>query len=192
MRSLHFETLKHEGPKCEVFIRHKFGGFHDRACHVLEKKHEDGCMQDLQQKKYIDGTRKPKCCKSLFVRPKAFMHATKKGEAFLIYVIPMSNVESLHHDIPFPYKEFKDVFQKETLTLCQSIVHMLLLRREHIDLHLDLFTTCHKTNLQLFVNTLMKILKMVSFNIPNLQPVPLFSLLKKMMVPCHCVLIIMD
>jgi hypothetical protein len=69
---------------------------------------------------------------------------------------------------------------------------MLLLRREHIDLHLDLFTTCHKTNLQLFVNTLMKILKMVSFNIPNLQPVPLFSLLKKMMVPCHCVLIIMD
>jgi hypothetical protein len=68
----------------------------------------------------------------------------------------------------------------------------LLLRREHIDLHLDLSTTCHKTNLQLFVNTLMKILKMVSFNILNLQLVALFSLLRKMMVPCHCVLIIIE
>jgi hypothetical protein len=44
MRSLHFETLKHEAPKCEAFIPSMFGGFHDHACHVLEKKHEDICM----------------------------------------------------------------------------------------------------------------------------------------------------
>jgi hypothetical protein len=78
------------------------------------------------------------------------MHATKKGESFLIYVMPMSNVESLCHEIPSPYKEFKDVFQKKMLTPCWNIVHMIapsLSRREHIDLHLDLSTTCHKTNL---------------------------------------------
>jgi len=41
------------------------------------------------------------------------MQATKKGKAFLIYVFPISNVESLHHEIPSQYKEFKDVFEKK-------------------------------------------------------------------------------
>jgi hypothetical protein len=43
------------------------------------------------------------------------MQATKKGEAFLIYVFPRSNVESPHYEIPSQYKEFKDVFEKKNV-----------------------------------------------------------------------------
>jgi hypothetical protein len=83
--------------ECEAFITSMFGGVHDRACHTLEKKHEDKCMQD-QQKKDIGGMQKPKCWKSLFLKAKAFMHGTKKGDAFLIYVLPMLDAKSPHHD----------------------------------------------------------------------------------------------
>jgi hypothetical protein len=40
------------------------------------------------------------------------MHATKKGNAFLIYLLSMLDVESPCHDIPSQYKEFKDMFDK--------------------------------------------------------------------------------
>jgi hypothetical protein len=89
-----------------------FGGLHDHACHTPKKKNEDKCMQN-QQKKDIGGTQKPKCWKSLFIGAKAFMHVTKKGVAFLIYFLPMSNAKSPHHDILSHYKEFKDVFEKK-------------------------------------------------------------------------------
>jgi hypothetical protein len=56
------------------------------------------------------GTRKPKSCKSLFIGAKNFMHVAKKGDEFLIYVLPTSNVESPCHEIPSQYKGFKDVF----------------------------------------------------------------------------------
>jgi hypothetical protein len=56
--------------------------------------------------------KKPKCWKSLFIGAKVFIHVTKKGDTFLIYVLPMSDVKSPHHEIPSQYKEFKDVFEK--------------------------------------------------------------------------------
>jgi hypothetical protein len=98
-RNFHFELLKHEVLECETFIISMFGGVHDHTCHTFEKKHEDKCMQN-QQNKDIGGTQKPKCWKSLFIGAKAFMHVIKKGDAFLIYVLPMLDAKSSHHEIP--------------------------------------------------------------------------------------------
>jgi hypothetical protein len=49
----------------------------------------------------------------LFIGAKAFMHVTKKGDAFLIYVFPMLDAKQLHHEIPSHYNEFEDVFEKK-------------------------------------------------------------------------------
>jgi hypothetical protein len=54
-KSFHFETSKHEAPKCEAFIVNMSGGVHNCACHAPKKKRENGCMHDLQQKKDING-----------------------------------------------------------------------------------------------------------------------------------------
>lgn len=43
------------------------------------------------------------------------MQVIKKGDAFLIYALPTSNVESLCHKIPSQYKESKDVFEKKNV-----------------------------------------------------------------------------
>ncbi len=43
------------------------------------------------------------------------MQVAKKGDAFLIYVLPASNVELPHHEIFFQYKEFKDMFEKKNI-----------------------------------------------------------------------------
>jgi hypothetical protein len=51
--------------------------------------------------------------KLLFIGAKAFMQVAKKGDAFLIYVLPTSEVESPRHEIPSQYKEFKDMFEKK-------------------------------------------------------------------------------
>ncbi len=56
---------------------------------------------------------KPKCWKSLFIGAKTFMHVTKKGDAFLIYVFPMLDAKQLHHEIPSHYNEFEDVLEKK-------------------------------------------------------------------------------
>jgi hypothetical protein len=111
-----------------------------------------------------------KSSKALFIGARVFMQVTKKGNAFFIYVLPTSKVELLCHDIPSQYKEFKDMFERKTLTPYQSIVHMialLILKRGH-SLHLSQSTTYHKTNLQIFMNTSMKTLKRGSLDIPSL------------------------
>jgi hypothetical protein len=67
------------------------------------------------------------------------MHVTKKGDAFLIYVLPMEGVELPHHEILSYYKEFKGMFKRIMLTPSHNIAHMiapLILKREH-NLHLD-------------------------------------------------------
>ncbi len=74
--------------------------FSPSVCHVNENKHGDECMQILKQKKNLGKIKRPKCPKHLFVEAKAFMHATKKGDVFLIYVIPSLNVDPHPHDIP--------------------------------------------------------------------------------------------
>jgi hypothetical protein len=109
------------------------------------------------------------------------MHATKKGNAFLIYLLSMLDVESSYHETPSQYKEFKDVFDKKNVNTCWNIIHMIapsILKKEH-NFQLDPFTTCHKTNLHLFMNTLTRILKRGSFSIPNLQPMPLSFFVNK-------------
>jgi hypothetical protein len=53
--------------------------------------------------------------RALFIGAKTFMQATKKGDAFFIYVLLASNVELPHHEIFFQYKEFKDAFEKKNI-----------------------------------------------------------------------------
>ncbi len=43
------------------------------------------------------------------------MQTTKKGNTFLIYVLPTLDIKSFHHETPSQYKEFKDVFGKKNI-----------------------------------------------------------------------------
>jgi len=53
--------------------------------------------------------------KALFVGIRFFMQTTKKGNAFLIYVLPTLDIKYFHHETPSQYKEFKDVFGKKNI-----------------------------------------------------------------------------
>jgi hypothetical protein len=67
-------------------------------------------------------------------------------------------------------KNARTCLKRKTLTPYQSIVDMiasLILKRDH-NLHSGQSTTYHKMNLQLFVITSIKTLKMGSFDIPSL------------------------
>jgi hypothetical protein len=79
MKSLHFKTPQHEALKCKMFIKN---------------------MQNLKQKEDLDGTRRLRCPKPLFVGAKTFMKVATKGDAFLIYVFLSPNVEPCPHEIP--------------------------------------------------------------------------------------------
>jgi hypothetical protein len=79
MRSLHFETPQCEALKCEMLVRN---------------------MQNWKQKEDLDGTRRLRCSKLLFVGAKPFMKVATRGDAFLIYVLPSPNVEPCPHEIP--------------------------------------------------------------------------------------------
>jgi hypothetical protein len=79
MRCLHFETPQCEALKCETFVRN---------------------MKNLKQKEDLDGTRRLKCPKPLFVGAKSFMKVVTRGGAFLIYVLPSPNVEPCPHEVP--------------------------------------------------------------------------------------------
>jgi hypothetical protein len=48
---------------------------------------------------------------------KAFMHATKKGDAFLIYELPTANGRSQQHEIRFQYKAYRDVFERKNVDI---------------------------------------------------------------------------
>jgi hypothetical protein len=52
---------------------------------------------------------------ALFIRAKTFMQTTKKGDAFLIYVLTTLDAKSPCHEISSQYKEFKDVFEKKNV-----------------------------------------------------------------------------
>jgi hypothetical protein len=79
MRSLHFETPQCEALMCEMLVRN---------------------MQNWKQKEDLDGTRRLRCSKLLFVGAKPFMKVATRGDAFLIYVFPSPNVEPCPHEIP--------------------------------------------------------------------------------------------
>jgi hypothetical protein len=70
-------------------------------------------MQNLEHKENLDGTRRPRCPKLLFVGAKTFMKVATREDAFLIYVLPSPNVEPHPHEIPSQYQEFKDVFENK-------------------------------------------------------------------------------
>jgi hypothetical protein len=72
----------------------------DGVCHVLGDKHGDECIQNLKQQEDLSGRRKLKCPEHLFIGTKAFMKATMRIDAFLIYVLPSLNVEPRPHQIP--------------------------------------------------------------------------------------------
>jgi hypothetical protein len=48
---------------------------------------------------------------------RAFMHATKKGYAFLTYALPAIDAKSQQHEIPSQYKAYKDVFEKKNVDI---------------------------------------------------------------------------
>ncbi len=92
------------------------------------------------------------------------------------------------------YQEFKDVFEKrnvDTLPKHWSYDYTIDLV-EGVQPPFGPSIICYKKNLQHFVNTLMRTLKKGSFNIQSFQQVPLSSLLRKKIILCKYVLIIMD
>jgi hypothetical protein len=106
-------------------------------------------MQNLKQKKDLNGTRRLRCLKLLFVGTKTFMKATKRGDAFLIYILPLPDVEPHPHDVPSQYQQFKDVFEKKNANT--------LSKHQPYDYTIDLvegtqpsfrpIIFCHKANL---------------------------------------------
>jgi hypothetical protein len=61
-------------------------------------------MQILKQNEDLDGIRRPRCPKPLFVGAKTFKKVTTRGDAFLIYVFPSPDVEPCPHEIPSQYQ----------------------------------------------------------------------------------------
>jgi hypothetical protein len=59
---LHFETQKHEAPKCETFTRMSSKN-HDHVHCATENKHEDGCMQNFKHMEDFGNTWRSKCFK---------------------------------------------------------------------------------------------------------------------------------
>jgi hypothetical protein len=53
-----------------------------------------------------------RCLKCLFVRVKAFMKATTRINAFLIYALPLPYVEQRPYEIFSQYQKSKNVFEK--------------------------------------------------------------------------------
>jgi hypothetical protein len=133
------------------------------------------------------------CFCVLLVGVKNFIQATKKGDAFLIHTILSLDVEPCPHEI-LPNAKHSRMCLRRMQTPYPNIDHMItpLILKKELNLHLDPSIICHKTNLQFFMNISTRMLKRGSFNIPNLQSVPLFSLSKRKMTIYDCVLIIMD
>jgi hypothetical protein len=109
------------------------------------------------------------------------IHACCK-DAFFIYALLATNVGPQQHETPSQYKDYNDVFEKknvETLPKHQPYDCIIDLKKG-AQPHLDPSTICHKTNLQLFVNTSTRILRKGSFDIPkSLTSAPMLFVKKK-------------
>jgi hypothetical protein len=86
---------------------------------------DKSCTKFFECDKYLGSAQDVKILKALFIVARAFMQAAKKGDAFLIYALLASDVELPHHEIFSQYNEFKDVFERKTLTPYWSIVHLI-------------------------------------------------------------------
>lgn len=86
---------------------------------------DKSCTKFSECDKYLRSAQDVKSLKALFVGARAFMQAAKKKDAFLIYVLPASDVELFHHEFFSQYKEFKVCLKRKTLTPYWNIVHMI-------------------------------------------------------------------
>jgi DNA-directed RNA polymerase subunit N (RpoN/RPB10) len=80
---------------------------------------------------------------------KAFMCITKKGDAFLIYTLPITHVGRQQHDILFNTNVTRMCLKRRMLTHYQKIDHMVaqLIWKKVCSPHLDPSTIYHKMNL---------------------------------------------
>jgi hypothetical protein len=61
---------------------------------------DESCIELSECNKYLGSTQDVKSSKTLFIGTRAFMQTAKKGNAFFIFVLPILDIESLHHEIP--------------------------------------------------------------------------------------------
>ncbi len=118
-------------------------------CHVFENKHGDNCMQNLKHNGDLGSIRRFRCLKPLFIGAKGFVQATKKGDAFFIYVLPSLDVEHVHMRFLPSTNNSRICLKKECRHFAQHINHMispLILKKEH-NFHLNPSSIYHKTNL---------------------------------------------
>jgi hypothetical protein len=96
-KSFYFDVLQKVASNCEK-LTYKTIINEGKDYHL-----DESCTKFFGCNKCLGTTQNVKSSKVLFIGPKAFMQATKKGKAFMIYVFPTSNVESLYHVIPSQY-----------------------------------------------------------------------------------------
>jgi hypothetical protein len=90
MRSFQFELVNEITPKCETFPLSMLDFEHEFVCEDVTKTTQR--MQKLKHEGDIGGNQGSKHFKHLFLGAKAFIKATKKGDAFFVYVIPTFNL----------------------------------------------------------------------------------------------------
>jgi hypothetical protein len=61
---------------------------------------DKSCIKLCKGNKYLGSAQDVKSSKALFIGLNFLMQVAKKGNAFLMYVLPTSKAESLCHDIP--------------------------------------------------------------------------------------------
>ncbi len=145
--SLHFNITQHKALDCEALVI---------SMQNLKQKENDLMVQE--------GLSAPNLClleqNSSWKLPKEEMHFL-----FMFFLHQMLN----HIHIQFfpNTKNLKMCLRREMWTPCTNIDHMiapLILWKEH-NFHLDPSIICHKSNLQCFVNTLMKASRRVHLTI---------------------------
>jgi hypothetical protein len=109
IKNLHFDVPQKITSNCEKPTSKNI--INEGEDYHLDKS----CIKFSKCNKCLGSTQDVKNSKVLFVGTRTFMQVAKKGKTFLIYVLPTSNVESPHHEIPSQYKEFKDVFEKKNV-----------------------------------------------------------------------------
>jgi hypothetical protein len=105
----HFNVLQKVTSKCEKFTSKNIIN-ENKDYHLNEL-----CIKFFECDQYLGNAQDVKNSKVLFIGTRSFMQIAKKGNAFLIYVFPTSDIKLLCHEIPSQYKEFKDVFEKKNI-----------------------------------------------------------------------------
>jgi hypothetical protein len=83
---------QHENVKC---LHPKTSSCEGKDYHL-----DESCTKLFECDKYLGSAQDVNRSKALFVGVRAFMHVAKKGNAFLIYVLPTLDVVSPCHEIP--------------------------------------------------------------------------------------------